>query len=223
MRILLVEDNIDITASIADYLEFQGYTCDFAYDGLTGLNLATNHEYDIYILDIAMPGMNGLELCQTLRKTRHDHKPVLFLTARDTLDDKLAGFASGGDDYLVKPFELKELHARLQAVCRRTFSNNAKRLALADLTINMDTLEVTRNGIDIQLSPNNYKLLLTLLKESPNVVTRETLEYQLWGDSVPDSDSLRSHIYKLRQLIDKPFDPPLIHTVPGRGFRMVEK
>ncbi|WP_461538360.1 response regulator transcription factor [Spongorhabdus nitratireducens] len=223
MRILLVEDNADITASIADYLELQGYCCDFAYDGLSGLNLATRNEYDLFILDISMPGMNGLELCQTLRDKYHNNKPVLFLTARDTLEDKLAGFQCGADDYLIKPFELQELDARIQAIFRRFQKQNDALLSLAGLTVNKDTHEVRRNGAEIQLSPNNYKLLLLLMENSPGVVSRETLEYQIWREELPDSDSLRSHIYKLRQLIDKPFEQQLIHTVPGRGFRIAVK
>lgn len=223
MRILLVEDNKDIAASIAEYLEFQGYICDFAFDGVSGLNLAASGDYDLYVLDVAMPGMDGLQLCQKLREEQQDAKPVLFLTARDTLDDKLAGFAAGGDDYLVKPFELQELHARLQALGRRALGGDKRQLHLADLSINLDTQEVVRAGRNIELSPNNYKLLVTLLQHSPKVVSRRQLEEVVWGDEAPDSDSLRSHIYKLRQQMDKPFAAPLIHTVQGRGFRLVEK
>ncbi|WP_422450263.1 MULTISPECIES: response regulator transcription factor [unclassified Endozoicomonas] len=222
MRILIVEDNADITASIADYLEFKGHQCDYAYDGMSGLNLATSHEYDLYIFDIAMPNMDGLELCQVLRGHRKDKTPVIFLTARDTLEDKLAGFASGADDYLVKPFELKELYARLEAISRR-LSTHSSTLNLSDLTVNIDTQEVHRQGEKIQLSPNNFKLLRVLMEHYPAAVSRKTLEYQLWGDELPDSDSLRSHIYKLRQKIDKPFGQPLIQTVPGWGFRMAQQ
>lgn len=222
MRILIVEDNTDITASIADYLEFKGHQCDYAYDGMSGLNLATSHEYDLYIFDITMPNMDGLELCDVLRRQRKDKTPVIFLTARDTLDDKLTGFASGADDYLVKPFDLKELYARLEAISRR-FGTQSSILSLSDLTVNLDTQEVHRQGKEILLSPNNFKLLRVLMEHSPSAVSRETLEYQLWRDEPPDSDSLRSHIYKLRQQIDKPFKQPLIHTVPGRGFRMAQK
>ena len=223
MHILLVEDNKDIAASIGEYLEFQGYICDFASDGRQGLNLAENGDYDLYVFDVGMPGMNGLQLCQTLREQKQDARPVLFLTARDTLDDKLAGFAAGGDDYLVKPFELQELHARLQALGRRALGGDKRRLQLADLSVNLDTQEVVRAGCSLDLSPNNYTLLVTLLQHAPKVVSRRQLEEAVWGDGVPDSDSLRSHIYKLRQQVDKPFASPLIHTVQGRGFRLAEK
>ncbi|CCK77582.1 MAG: response regulator transcription factor [Oleispira antarctica] len=220
MRILLVEDNRDIAASVSEYLEMKGMVCDFAYDGLTGLNQAVLHEYDLYILDVSMPGISGLQLCRTLREDKQDTRPIIFLTARDTLQDKLAGFDSGADDYLVKPFELQELYVRIQAIAKRYQGQNKRMLTLGDLAVNIDTEEVVRDNSVISLTPNNYKMLLLLIKNSPNVVTRQQLEYELWGDASPDSDSLRSHIYKLRQKIDKPFAVQLIHTVQGRGLRM---
>jgi len=220
MRILLVEDNRDIAASVSEYLEMKGMVCDFAYDGLTGLNQAVLHEYDLYILDVSMPGISGLQLCRTLREDKQDTRPIIFLTARDTLQDKLAGFDSGADDYLVKPFELQELYVRIQAIAKRYQGQNKRMLTLGDLVVNIDTEEVVRDNSVISLTPNNYKMLLLLIKNSPNVVTRQQLEYELWGDASPDSDSLRSHIYKLRQKIDKPFAVQLIHTVQGRGLRM---
>ena len=220
MRILLVEDNRDIAASVSEYLEMKGMVCDFAYDGLTGLNQAVLQEYDLYILDVSMPGISGLQLCRTLREDKQDTRPIIFLTARDTLQDKLAGFDSGADDYLVKPFELQELYVRIQAIAKRYQGQNKRMLTLGDLVVNIDTEEVVRDNSVISLTPNNYKMLLLLIKNSPNVVTRQQLEYELWGDASPDSDSLRSHIYKLRQKIDKPFAVQLIHTVQGRGLRM---
>jgi DNA-binding response OmpR family regulator len=223
MRILLVEDNKDISASIAEYLELQGIVCDFAYDGLSGLNQAVINEYDLYILDVSMPGMSGLQMCKTLREDKNDTRPVIFLTARDTLQDKLAGFDSGADDYLVKPFELQELYVRIQAVASRYYGKSKRTLKLADLIVNLDTQEVTREGREINLTANVFKLLVLLLQQSPNLVTRQQLEHEIWGDDAPDSDSLRSHIYKLRQKIDKPFTEPLIHTVQGRGLRMAIK
>ena len=223
MRILLVEDNKDISASIAEYLELQGIICDFAYDGLSGLNQAVMNEYDLYILDVSMPGMSGLQMCKTLREDKNDTRPVIFLTARDTLQDKLAGFDSGADDYLVKPFELQELYVRIQAVASRYYGKSKRTLKLADLIVNLDTQEVTREGREINLTANVFKLLVLLLQQSPNLVTRQQLEHEIWGDDAPDSDSLRSHIYKLRQKVDKPFTEPLIHTVQGRGLRIAIK
>ena len=223
MRILLTEDNRDIAASIITYLENNGVQCDYAPDGLSGMHLIATNEYDLYILDIAMPGIDGLELCRRVRYDLKDTTPIIFLTARDTLDDKIAGFSSGADDYLVKPFELQELFVRVQALFRRSRGYNEQELSLADLTVNTKTQEIRRAGQEIQLSAIQTQILTHLLQRSPEVVTRQALEHALWQGSPPDSDALRSHIYKIRQLIDKPFGFPLIHTVQGRGFRMVRK
>ncbi len=217
MRILLVEDNTDLAASILDYLEMQGHSCDFAYNGEAGLNTALNNSYDMYIFDIAMPKMDGLQLCETLRKKYNNQVPVLFLTARDTLDDKLAGFALGADDYLIKPFDLHELAVRIKAIYNRYVGFN-RQLTLKDLTVDLKTEQVKRAGHTISLSPYTYKLLVVLLQRSPELVLRQDLEHLVWGDSLPDSDSLRSHIYKLRNKVDKPFAQALIKTVKGRGF-----
>lgn len=218
MRILLVEDNRDILANLADYLEIKGYTVDCAQDGLTGLHLAASQSYDLAVLDVMMPGMDGFTLCQRLREARNN-LPVIMLTARDTLDDRLQGFSSGADDYLVKPFELSELAARVEAVLRRTHGSS-RLLSVADLTLDLDSLEVVRQGTAIKLNPIGLKLLETLMQRSPSVVRREQLEEAIWGDDCPDSDSLRSHIHQLRQLIDKPFDTHLLQTVHGIGFRL---
>lgn len=219
MRILLVEDNRDILANLADFLEIKGYTVDCAQDGLTGLHLAASQSYDLAVLDVMMPGMDGFTLCQRLREGRNN-LPVIMLTARDTLDDRLQGFSSGADDYLVKPFELSELAARVEAVLRRSHGGVNRFLAVADLTLDLDSLEVFRQGKAIKLNPIGLKLLETLMQRSPSVVKREQLEEAIWGDDCPDSDSLRSHIHQLRQLIDKPFDIHLLQTVHGIGFRL---
>jgi len=150
------------------------------------------------------------------------HTPVIFLTARDKLEDKLAGFKAGSDDYLVKPFSLPELHARVEAVLRRSQPFQSNRLQVADLLFDLDTLTITRQGKNLRLNPIGLKLLEKLMRSSPNVVRRETLQDILWGDDVPDSDSLRSHIHSLRQTIDKPFATSLIHTIHGIGYCLKE-
>lgn len=223
MRILIVEDARAIAESISEYFNLFGYVCDFAYDGLSGLQLAMRNSYDIYILDISMPQMNGLDLCKALRKSSSRNPGVIFLTARDTLEDKLIGFSSGADDYLVKPFKLEELKVRVEAIYQRCNGSSAKVLQLDNLQVNLDTCEVSREGKPITLTKNCYKLLVVLLKNAPAVVSRETLTHELWADEFPDSDSLKSHVYRLRQEVDKPFAKPLIHTVQGQGFRMAAK
>ncbi|SDR74356.1 response regulator transcription factor [Pseudomonas oryzae] len=222
MRILLVEDNRDILANLADYLTLKGYSVDCAQDGLSGLHLAVSNHYDLLVLDVMLPGLDGYSLCRRLREEARSGVPVIMLTARDQLDDRLQGFQSGADDYLIKPFALSELAARIEAVLRRSHGGARRELQVADLHYDLDTLEVTRAGRRLKLNPLGLKLLALLMQKSPHVLRRESLEESLWGDDCPDSDSLRSHIHQLRQVIDKPFPRPLLHTVHGVGYRLAE-
>ncbi|MDA8485205.1 response regulator transcription factor [Pseudomonas resinovorans] len=222
MRILIIEDNRDILANVLDYLQLKGYSVDCAQDGLSGLHLATTQHYDLIVLDIMLPGIDGLQLCNRLRQEARRDTPIIMLTARDTLEDRLAGLRSGADDYLVKPFALSELVARIEAVVRRSHGGRKRQLQVADLSYDLDTLEATRAGQIIKLNPLGHKLLTTLMRRSPAVVRREVLEEALWGDNCPDSDSLRSHIHQLRQALDKPFPHPLLHTIHGVGYRLAD-
>lgn len=222
IRALVVEDNRDICANIAAYLEKHGYILDFAYDGLSAMQLAMTNPFDVIVLDLMLPGMDGPRFCQQLRADAEVETPVLMLTARDTLDDKLKGFAAGADDYLVKPFALQELHARLRALYKRSHRNGDNLLTVGDLTMNRSTLQVHRAGRRVELNPAGMKLLRRLMEDAPSVVARDALETLLWADERPDGDALRSHMYKLRQAIDRPFDRPLIHTVHRIGYRIAE-
>jgi DNA-binding response OmpR family regulator len=222
MRVLIVEDNPDIAANLGDFLEDHGHTVDFAGDGITGLHLAVVNDFDAIVLDLALPGMDGLELCRKLRTDAGKDTPVLMLTARDRLQDKLVGFETGADDYLVKPFELQEVEARLHVLASRGRRRVRRELKVGDLAFNLDTLSVNRAGRDIYLNPIGLKLLQTLMEASPNVVSRNDLEMQVWGEEMPDSDSLRVHIHSLRSVIDKPFDSSMIQTRHGIGYRLVE-
>lgn len=222
MRILLVEDNRDILANLADYLELKGYSVDCAQDGLSGLHLAVGNHYDLIVLDVMLPGLDGYSLCRRLREEARSSVPVIMLTARDQLDDRLQGFNAGADDYLLKPFALSELAARIEAVLRRSQGGVRRLLQVADLSYDLDTLEVSRAGQRLKLNPLGLRLLALLMQRSPHVLRREALEEALWGDDCPDSDSLRSHIHQLRQTIDKPFPTPLLHTVHGVGYRLAD-
>lgn len=222
IRVLVVEDNRDICENIAAYLEKHSYVLDFAYDGISAMYLALTNPFDVIVLDLMLPGMDGLSFCKKLRADAKVVTPVLMLTARDTLDDKLKGFEAGADDYLVKPFALQELHARLQALCRRSHSHTDNLLTVGDLTMDRSTLQVHRAGRRIDLTPAGMRLLQRLMEEAPSVVARDDLETLLWADERPDGDALRSHLYKLRQAIDRPFDSPLIHTVHRIGYRIAE-
>lgn len=220
MHILLIEDHHDLAANICEYLQGRGHVMDAASDGITGLHLAVVNDYDAIILDGMLPGMDGLLLCQKLRQEARKNVPVLMLTARDTLKDKLKGFDAGADDYLVKPFSLEELEARLQALQRRTHHSVANQLQVADLILDLDTFQTRRAGQLLVLTPIGIKLLTLLMRESPRVVTRRQVEQALWGDEPPDSDAVRAHIYALRSVIDKPFPHKLLHTVHSTGYRL---
>ena len=222
IRALVVEDNRDICANIAAYLEKHGYILDFAYDGLSAMRLASEHPFDVIVLDLMLPGMDGLSFCHKLRTGAKAETPVLMLTARDTLDDRLKGFEAGADDYLVKPFALQELRARLQALYKRSHRKADSLLTVGDLTLNRSTLQVHRAGRRIDLHPAGMKLLQRLMEEAPAVVARDDLETLLWADDRPDGDELRSHLYRLRQAVDRPFGRPLIHTVHRIGYRIAE-
>ena len=220
-NVLLIEDHQDIAEMLYEYLERQGYAMDYAPDGITGLHLAVTGDYQAIILDLMLPGIDGLAVCERLRDDAKKSTPILMLTARDTLQDKIVGLDAGADDYVVKPFEMTELEARLRAVLRRGQSSLTEdRLSVADLTFDTGTFEVTRAGQTITLMPIGMKMLAVLMRASPRVVSREELERQVWGDVMPDSDALRSHLYNLRKAVDKPFPEALIHTVHGAGYRI---
>jgi DNA-binding response OmpR family regulator len=222
MRVLIIEDNPDIAANLGDYLEDHGHTVDFAGDGVTGLHLAVVNSFDAIVLDLALPGMDGLEVCRKLRSEAGKDTPVLMLTARDRLEDKLAGFETGADDYLVKPFELQEVEARLKVLSSRGRRRSPRELKVGNLVYNLDTLSVKRGDTEIYLNPIGLKLLQSLMEASPNVVSRADLELEVWGEEMPDSDSLRVHIHSLRSAIDKPFGSNMIQTRHGIGYRLVD-
>ncbi|MBK6637016.1 MAG: response regulator transcription factor [Rhodocyclaceae bacterium] len=218
MRLLVIEDNREILANVADYLTGQGHLVDCAENGPGGLHLALTEAYDLIVLDIGLPGMDGYAVC-TRRRDAGCSIPIIMLTARDALDDRLHGLKSGADDYLVKPFALAELAARIEAVLRRS-GGHARQLRVGDLVLDADSLRVERAGQSLKLNPTCLKILELLMRKSPATVRREALEEALWGDSPPSSDSLRSHMHLLRQIVDKPFPEPLLHTMHGIGYRL---
>jgi len=221
MRLLVIEDNRNLVANLFDFFEARGHVLDAAPDGVTGLHLASTQVYDAVILDWMMPRMEGPEVLRRLREDHHSEVPVIMLTARDELPDKIAGFRAGADDYLTKPFALPELEVRLEAVLARAHGRSRNRvLEVADLRLDLGTLEATRAGRSLHLYPACRKLLETLMQASPAAVTRERLEHALWGEDPPDGDMLRSHIYELRRSVDGPFQQKLIHTLPRVGYRL---
>lgn len=221
MKILIVEDNKDLAANLGEFLELHRHVIDFAADGITGLHLAITESYDVIVLDIMLPGISGIEVCRQLRETAKKPTPILMLTAKDTIEDKVEGFDCGADDYVVKPFSLIEIHARLLALYRR--ANQAvvrETIQVGDLKLNLGTMTVSRGEQTIKLTPVEIRILEILMRNSPNLVSRSTLESEIWGDLPPDSDSLRTHIHGLRSAIDKNHPNKLLQTVRGLGFKL---
>jgi len=220
LHILLVEDNDDLSRNIAAYLERLGHRLDFAVDGADGARLACSLPVDLVILDVSLPKMNGFDVCRAVRAQSTRHVPILMLTARDTLPDKLAGFDAGADDYLTKPFELAELAARCMALSRRHRVAQDHELVIGPLRIDRRRQAVSRAGQDLKLHPLGYRILLILAEAHPGVVTRSELSERLWSGEPPESDALRTHLYLLRQALDRPFDWPMLVTVHSVGFRL---
>lgn len=220
MHILLVEDNRDLAQNIFDYFEAKGYTLDLAEDGISGLHLAASNPYDVIVLDLMLPGLDGLTLCKRLREAGKQ-TPVLMLTARDSLDDKIAGLEAGADDYVVKPFALREVNARLRALMRRAQTQpGTGLLRVGDLSFDPVTFKVMRGERTLDLPPIPLKILESLMRHSPRVLSREELERAIWGDSPPDSDALRAHLHILRNAVDKQAGIPLIKTLRGLGYQI---
>ncbi|MBF0340488.1 MAG: response regulator transcription factor [Magnetococcales bacterium] len=223
LKILFIEDHADLAANLADYFEEKGHLVDTAMDGITGLHLALVNGPDIIVLDLMLPGMDGITLCRRLRQEAGGNTPVIMLTARTTLDDKVAGFASGADDYVVKPFELKELELRILALTKRASGRLARRLlTVGDLEFNLDTLQIRRGARALELPAIPLKILELLMLRSPGVVERRDIEQAVWGDDPPDSDALRVHMHTLRSAIHVADSPPLLHTLRGIGYRLAE-
>jgi len=221
LNLLVIEDNPDLAANLIDYLGARGHVVDSAGDGLTGLRLAAARPFDVIVLDLILPGMDGITLCRRLREEYGKSTPVLMLTARDSLEDKITGLEAGADDYLVKPFALREVAARIQALARRAQAAPASsRLTVGDLEFDTATYQIRRHGMTIELPPIPLRLLEALMRASPRVLGREELERAAWGDAPPDSDALRAHLHILRTAIDKPFDRPLLRTLRGLGWQL---
>ena len=221
MRVLIVEDQPELAATVGDYLELNRHQVDFAGTGEAALVLAEGNEYDAILLDINLPRKNGLDVCAELR-ARGSNIPVLMLTARDTLDDIVTGFDRGADDYLVKPFALEEMLARLSAVTSRGRRSDTGTVSAGDLEIDLLRQTALRQGRVLKLNSLQFQILKTLAMASPGVVSRETLEAFIWQDETPQNGALRMQIHRLRGIVDEGFDRSLIETVRGQGFRLSE-
>lgn len=218
MKLLLVEDSKEVAEIIYDY--FEGEQLDYAATGTQGLSLASSNQYDCIILDIMLPGLDGLSVCQQLRE-QGVLTPIIMLTARDTNQDMLSGLTIGADDYIVKPFDLELLEARIEAVLRRTNRSAFKQsITIGELSLNLTNHQVTRQGKPIQLNPSCFKILKVMMQKHPDIATRDDITNTLWSDDLPDNDVLRKHIYLLRTKVDKGYDFDMIKTIPKVGYKI---
>ena len=218
LHILLIEDQHNIAQNIADYFEQKDHILDFAENGQQGFNMALAHYYDLIVLDLNLPLIDGINVCKQLRKQAQRHIPIIMLTARDSIEDKVEGFGAGADDYLTKPFALQELELRCIALSKRHLLNSNDTIILGPLTLNRKRQSVERSGKTVEVSTMGFKILTILADAYPQIVSRAELSHKLWGDEPTESDAMRSHIYQLRAALDKPFDTPLLKTVFGVGF-----
>jgi DNA-binding response OmpR family regulator len=219
--VLMVEDHYELASTLCEFLEEHDFVVDHARNLDAARHLLKQRPYHVLILDINLPDGSGYELCEWLRNQQGMDIPVLMLTARDTLDDKLKGFKSGTDDYLVKPFDFNELVMRVQALIKRSLGEvSNSQIKIHDLILDPARQHLSRSGQTIELPPIQFKLLKLLMRNSPKVMTKQEIMMELWGDEEPESDALRSHIYNLRKTVDKPFEQKLIHTVSGVGLKV---
>ena len=220
-RILVVEDNIELQGIIADFLEVKEAVADFASDGEQGFKLAMENDFDAIILDVMLPKLDGMQVASKLRQNGVT-TPILMLTALNGQEDLLSSFDSGADDFVTKPFQFPELEARLCALIKRNKGLVAKKsLSFGEVIIDEKTHTASRSGQSLNLTPIMFQILRELVKAQGGVVTRDSLIYMLWGDDIPDKDVLRSHIYLLRNALDKPFDFPMLKTIPKHGFQLI--
>jgi len=220
LNLLLVEDDIDLATAVIDYFELENIQCDHAGNGVLGLNLIEKNHYQAIILDLNLPKMSGLTVCENIRNQGID-TPVLMLTAMDTLEDKLTGFAKGADDYLVKPFAMEELIVRVKALSNRR-SGQVTVLKVAGIELDLDKMKASLSGYTLKLSPIAFKILEVLLRNSPNPVSRDFIVQEVWGDDKPESNSLKVHIFNLRKQLDLAGNKALLQTVSGFGFAIEE-
>ena len=224
MRVLIIEDYSSIAANLYDFLEARGHAVDAAGDGVTGLHLAIAHDFDAILLDVSLPGLDGLALCRKLREEAGKDTPVLMVTARDTVEDKLGGFAHGADDYLVKPFSLREVEARLESLHRRHAGKLLPRpLEVGKLHLDPRTATLSCDGRPVKLPPKCLRLIETMMRDPDRVFSRTDLEAAVWGGEPITSDTLRSQMYLLRRAIALAGGPDPIENVHGLGYRLVVK
>jgi DNA-binding response OmpR family regulator len=221
LDLVLIEDNHDIAENIVLYLEGRGHRMEWAWSGQAGLSLLEQNKYDAVLLDVMLPGIDGFTLAIKARHTLKVTTPILFLTARDTLEDKLEGFTSGGDDYLTKPFAMEEMEARILALARRASGQVTDELRLGEWSVQINQLQIYFHDQVVKTTQIGFKIFKALVSTYPNVLLRSDIEKVIWRDDPPDSDALRSHMFSLRKALGQVTRTPVIETVHGVGFRLI--
>jgi DNA-binding response OmpR family regulator len=219
-RVLLIEDDRKLAESVMHFLELNDTYCDYCCDGRQAITLVAANVYDVIVSDVNMPVMDGLSLCKALRELGCE-LPILLLTANDDIEDKLQGFASGADDYLTKPFQLRELTARINALAFRS-SGKSKRLRIDELKLELQLNQhrAFRENIELNLSPSSWTILEKLTRAYPDAVSKNELEFAVWGEQLPDSNALKVHVHRLRNKLDKPFSHNILQARNGFGFQL---
>ena len=220
LSLLLIEDNQTIAAQLTEFFEGHGWVVDYASHGTQGVELALKQNFDVILLDLNLPDIDGLEVCARIKQQAKVNPPILMLTARDAFEDKAAGFGTGADDYVTKPFEFRELALRCQALARRHKLHKSHRIDIGDLVIKQNESIVIRKGQPLKLTNIGFKILLALAEAYPQAVSRSNLIFKVWGDVPPDTDALRTHIYSLRNVLDKPFDSNMLTTITNVGYKL---
>lgn len=220
LSILLIEDNHALANQICRFIEGLGWRVDFASFGADGIALAEKHVFDVIVLDLNLPDIDGLQVCTEIKLHQKRVTPILMLTARDAYEDKAKGFAKGADDYLTKPFDLRELALRCEALSRRPELHSDTSIEVGQMTLDTRTHEVTWDNSPIKLTKIGFKILHQLLSHYPYPVTRSDIVTELWGDEPPESNALKSHMYSLRKALDAVTHEPKLHTISNVGYQL---
>lgn len=220
LSILLIEDNQTIAAQLSEFFEGHGWAVDYAGLGNQGVELALNNNFDVIVLDLNLPDIDGLEVCKQIKRQAKVNPPILMLTARDAFEDKAEGYGMGADDYVTKPFEFRELALKCQALARRHNLHKSHRIEIGELVIEQNELTAKRAGQPLKLTNIGFNILLTLAQAYPQAVSRSNLIFKVWGDVPPETDALRTHIYSLRNALDKPFDSNMLTTITNVGYKL---
>lgn len=220
-RVLIVEDQSALAANLEEFFDEARYSLDFAADGLTALHLLATQQYDVVVLDVMLPGVNGFEICRRIREDLHSNVPVIFMTARGELSDKEEGYSLGCDDYLVKPFALRELQLRIDALTRRETASRDGVLRAGPVSYDPGTLHARLDGHgEVMLGGTAARIFEQLVRHHPRIVTHDMLNRAIWGTDEGDAHTLRTHIYVLRRTLESALGSVLVDTVHGRGYRL---